>query len=138
MGKWSEERAAKGDHSVWRDITGEQNEMSGEVGDWSIAGGLRVGVCGSLSVLYESSCCSSVVPRGSMLCRESHTGWCALKSPRMNVLCCASVLSWSICGEYCGGHEELGGMYILMKLYDLLWSLMATDCSSSVLSCGRS
>ena len=60
---------------------------------------------------------------------EYHDGWWALKSPRMIVSPWAWEKSWRE-GVKCGGHDEIGGMYMLyMCMGMLLMVAVMAKCS---------
>ena len=60
---------------------------------------------------------------------EYHDGWWALKSPRMIVSPWAWEKSWRE-GVKCGGHDEIGGMYMLYMCMGMLFMVaVMAKCS---------
>ena len=87
-----------------------------------------MGECGSLSMMWKSSCWEMDLPRGSVCCVESQTVSCALKSPSMKVS--GRVVMCSMSGVYPEGQEEIGGIYILAMLMSCLCTLIRVVWSS--------
>ena len=87
MGKWSEDMSVVVTHSQRDAMSNVARDTSGDVAEVFMLYGVRVGVSGLFSIVYEFSWSVYVVPRVSVFCASSHSVLCAFGSPKISEFC---------------------------------------------------
>lgn len=85
-----------------------------------------------VSVWFSVICSMGILPLRTALSKVRQERSCALKSPRAKVFLVLKYSRWSM---YCGRHELDERMYMLNKMYFLLFCI-SSDCISKVLLIG--
>ena len=138
MGRWSELSVVSVVHSKSVAISGVVMERSGEVAapcEGSLVGVSELRMTRPAGISESRISSPRAAARVSLVC-ENHAGLWALKSPRMRVSSRGERRS-SREGEKSGGHEEVGGMYMLKILSGVSLMMAVMARCSVMLSLGK-